>query len=422
MVDYSQYASHLENLIEQSDWGRKVDVGIDYHYDLNGGAAKALKKLVDNHHIRASGAYFTGEALAREAISKAIELRTELTAFDPTCGAGDLLLRWAETLPVERSLERTLSNWGRLLAGYDIHQAFIDVTKRRLTLCAISRGAQRTGKPLKIDSQFPLIRRRDFLKDSSEISAETILLNPPFRQIKCENSFEWAGGQVSQAAMFFVKCLEQKDDKKIVSILPDVLRSGARYEKWRKLVSERMGCAEVSHEGAFGNGVDIDVFVLNGLLKSNSDEEIKWSPNTTEKTTLGSFCDVRIGSVVPHRHSQKGPWTRYYTAKDLPVWAEIEEGPKRRVQTSLLKPPFLAVRRTSSPSDRRRPLASLVKGDAEVALENHLIGIRPNDGKLSTCRLLLKSLQNPATRTFLDNEIRCRHLTVGALKKLPLFK
>lgn len=69
-----------------------------------------------------------------------------------------------------------------------------------------------------------------------------------------------------------------------------------------------------------------------------------------------------------------------------------------------------------------RVLATLVALDGPVAVENHLIVLKPKDGRYSTCRWLLKALKSPAVTEWLDIRIRCRHLTVGALGEVPLTK
>ncbi len=60
----------------------------------------------------------------------------------------------------------------------------------------------------------------------------------------------------------------------VSAILPDVLRSGSRYEEFRKFVSKSMK-ATADVWGSFNNKTDVDVFLLSGVVDTNSDE-ILW--------------------------------------------------------------------------------------------------------------------------------------------------
>jgi hypothetical protein len=85
----------------------------------------------------------------------------------------------------------------------------------------------------------------------------------------------------------------------------------------------------------------------------------------------------------------------------------------------LKQPPFVAIRRTSSPSDTFRAAGTLVIGKQMIAAENHLIIARPKSGSIDDCRKLLRMLRNPDTNNFLNQRIRCRHLTVSAVREIP---
>lgn len=58
-------------------------------------------------------------------------------------------------------------------------------------------------------------------------------------------------------------------------------------------------------------------------------------------------------------------------------------------------------------------------GEDAVAVENHLVVLRPLDGSQAACEQLLGVLDSEATSQWLDRRIRCRHLTVGALQTVP---
>jgi hypothetical protein len=57
-----------------------------------------------------------------------------------------------------------------------------------------------------------------------------------------------------------------------------------------------------------------------------------------------------------------------------------------------------------------------------VAIENHLLVLRPKDDSPKTCEELLGLLSLQRTNEWLNRRIRCRHLTVGALADLPWWR
>jgi hypothetical protein len=86
---------------------------------------------------------------------------------------------------------------------------------------------------------------------------------------------------------------------------------------------------------------------------------------------------------------------------------------------TIFAPPFVAVRRTSSPSDRKRAVGSIILGNRPVAVENHLLVLTPNDGRLESCAELLVLLACDATSDYLNLAIRCRHLTTRSVMGIP---
>ena len=93
---------------------------------------------------------------------------------------------------------------------------------------------------------------------------------------------------------------------------------------------------------------------------------------------------------------------------------------KRRFRGTVLNPPLIVIKRTSSPSDRNRASATIINLREPVAIENHMIVVTPKDGKMDTCRKLMRILQNQKTNDFLNERIRLRHLTIGVIKDIPL--
>lgn len=61
----------------------------------------------------------------------------------------------------------------------------------------------------------------------------------------------------------------------------------------------------------------------------------------------------------------------------------------------------------------------LIEGEQPVAVDNHLIVAEPLTGGVARCRELLKVLDGPKVVHWLDERIRCRHLTVTVVRSLP---
>ena len=55
-----------------------------------------------------------------------------------------------------------------------------------------------------------------------------------------------------------------------------------------------------------------------------------------------------------------------------------------------------------------------------IAVENHMIIASPKSGKVEDCIALLNILKSRETNDFLNNRIRLRHLTVSAIKDIPI--
>ncbi len=400
----------------------------DLHPHLNGGAAASLRDLVSRSHIRRSGAFFTGEELGRQLVEAASQDRMDKTpAWDPTCGAGDLLLRWSERLPVSEDLSATLLQWGECLHGQDIHPEFIAVAKRRLALAAIGRGScLQKGKALRVDRLFPNLQNRNLLRGKLCVpDSSVILMNPPFTMIATPiDCNTWSSGRVAFAAVALFRCLTAaRQGQRIAAILPDVLRSGSRYAEWRRTIEELATNANVYVVGKFSSHADVDVFVLSVEAGTPTNSGIDWfgQEGFQSRRTLASICDIHVGPVVPHRHVPAGPNVPYLTTADAPPWCEMSRVTSfLRFEGTRVKGPFLAIRRTSSPSDNTRAIATLLNTKQSVALENHLISIRPRDGTIKTCRKLQDYMKTKVVRDWLDQRIRCRHLTVSAIRQMPI--
>ena len=54
-----------------------------------------------------------------------------------------------------------------------------------------------------------------------------------------------------------------------------------------------------------------------------------------------------------------------------------------------------------------------------VFVDNHLIVLKPISGTLRDCKKALAILKENQTNEWLDDKIRCRHLTVKIVSKIP---
>lgn len=386
---------------------------------LNGVPYRLFRQSVDIDERRRAGTFFSGAELSARIVSL---LKSQMSdaaiVMDPTCGIGDLLLAYASELPVASTLEETLENWGRRLAGMDLRPELVQMTKARLVMLARSRGRfrDRTRNP---DSYFPLISVGDMLNEPEKLAAaDGFLFNPPFGRTTEHDVDSWATGKINAAAIFLAKLISsKKSGAPVAAILPEVLRCGSRYEQFRRHLEELGLCGEFSSIGRFDSWTDVDVFVT--LLTSGSGMPI-WESKQASGLTIGDFFDVKVGPVVPHRHPNKGPWRKFVCAKTTPAWsAGFEPKTSRRFTGTVFQPPFIVIRRTSSPNDRKRAVGAVITGEKAVAVENHLIVLIPKMGGVKTCHKLLGALASDGTNDFLNEHIRCRHLTTGSVRTIP---
>jgi hypothetical protein len=396
---------------------------------LDGVVARQLRATVALGDRRDAGAFFTGQDLARKLIAGDwATIRASRAIVDPACGAGDLLLACAQALPTAKSLASTLESWGAVLVGRDINPLFVRTARLRIALMASDRlGAAWRGSEDDLATLLPGIRTGDGTALQFDEEQTLLVVNPPFGAVVAQEA--WGVGRLARAAVFMARCLEGLPSGAVVrAVLPDVLRSGANYSHWRRHVEEALDVAYVDPVGRFDPHTDVDVFLLGGVRTRASRspslaKPVEWwtpPPDQTE-VTVDDLFEIRVGPVVPHRDPVRGPQSPYIRASDLPMGGEYHAGgvvlnhEGRRFES-----PMVLVRRTSRPGQANaRATATLVTGDEPVLVENHLLVCTPQDGELTTCLRLIALFQRPETSAWLDQRLRCRHLTVGALRELP---
>lgn len=420
---YRRYISGLQLLIRSAercaDWDHQV------HAALNGQPSLELRRSATLRVRRKYGAYFTGSTLSERLLLMCSTLGRTGTFYDATCGMGDLLLAAAKRLPLAATLSETLTQWSSQLAGTDLHAEFIEGAKIRLTLLACQRH-RIAEAPINIpENLFPHIKVGDGLREESTFRwATTLLLNPPFGRVKAPVGCEWAGGQISEAAMFMETALERvRPRTEILAILPEVLRAGAFSRQWRSRISELAEVHAVEPYGTFDDSADVDVFLLRLVRRAEGNSKrIKLWPSERERThtTVADYFEVHVGRVVPHRDPELGPEYPYIHPRCVPPWTVLREfNEVRRYNGVAYQAPFVAIRRTSRPGHPYRATATVIAGKQSVAVENHFIVCKPKDNTLSSCLELMRQLQTDAVNDFLNDRIRCRHLTVGSVGAIP---
>ncbi|MGW3808482.1 hypothetical protein [Micromonospora sp. NPDC005113] len=396
---------------------------------LDGAASRALTKLVGRPARREVGAYFTS-GLWKARLLELLPNDLSGAWLDPACGAGDLLICVARRLPIRRTLAATLSDWASLLHGVDLHPQFVEATKLRLLALAASRhiACHPTSKPstINFNTLFPNIRVGDGLTALRKAPPDVtgIIMNPPFTTQTAPRDMEWGSGKVTMAGMFLDAAVSLNHGKRIVALLPDVIRTGSRYASLRRKVGKQLSSAMVGDAGEFGPDADVDVFVLAGIAAAQpSNESLNWWPKpVATAATLSTFVKVSVGTVVDNRDLHEGPWYPYLTARELGRKAAMEVPERRRRSTRPPEiPPFVVLRRTSRPANGGRALDPVVVlGKVPVLVDNHLIILRPHFNSLDACHLLAEKLKSTEIASWLEGRIRLRHLTTQAVGEIPI--
>lgn len=392
------------------------------HKLLNGAAYQALRESISRIERQAFGMFFTDSNIA-DRVTQRIKgrLADGATVGDPACGAGDLLLACLQHMPVN------LPGRASKLFGVELHPDLTTTAQKRLLLAEISAGESK-WRPHRSKIRRTIaknISTSDFLADPSRFrNLDCVVMNPPFGSVQSSESNSWAGGRVQKAAVFLWELLRHANDgQEIVAVLPEVLRGGSRYHKWRKSVESIAAVKSIEPLGRFDKETDVDVFLLH-LKKTGCTKTSKfdWIPPTPTLDALhaGQFFRISVGAVVPHRASGEGPKVRFLDSRGAEQFGEVQLSPKLRFNGSKHKGPFVVVRRTSSPSDKRRLVVSLYSGSDEIAVENHLIVFQSHDESVKMCEAFFSLATQGQFDQWLNERSRCRHLTTTCLKTLPL--
>lgn len=397
---------------------------------LEGEESLAVERLIPQAERSKHGIFFTPNEIVHDLVLRfENEIVDGSTFFDPACGAGNLLLGIARRCNLENSFDETVGAWSRRFGGCDIDAAFVRAVKLRLIFLA----AYRHGLPEISEDYLEILVSRfsgfavgDYLHGNYGVDFDCIIANPPFSHIVLGGNCGWSTGRTQLAGVFIDKVLRLgKIGQRVVAVLPDVLRSGTRYDKWRRSVEEKTTGGYATMYGRFTADVDVDVFFLDAISSELNEaaEVISWIPERAAalgRSKLGELYTVSVGAVVPFRLTGKGEESPYITAKNCPADGEVALAPKIKFEGRKVPTPFVVVRRTSNPSDRRRLIATLITCSEPVAVENHLIVMRPKDQTLGSCRYLMERLRAEDAVNQINEKIRCRHLTVRSIRDIEI--
>lgn len=426
-LPYSSYNDELLELLNREKASAEDHyAAVEAH--LDGVAYQRLRRSVSIDARRKNSTFFTGTQLRERLISRYRGLISRgVSCLDPACGAGDLLIAVIKSLPKSWSLPRRLEYAERSIHGRERIPILAEVARNRLRLAlkqSAVRWTRRESPPLSN------VRAGDGLSAETDYSnIRLVLLNPPFARTPLVEPQPWGDGLTSQAAPFTLDVLKRCDkNTKVAAILPDVLRSGSRYQKWREEVARIAKIESIEVVGLFDSWTDVDVFIAHFTVQERSRRKLssirEWSTGAgpNHARTLGQIASIAIGDVVPHRHKEEGVLVPYLTVHNVPVGAVVKSAPLRRFSGRLHKPPFLVLRRTSAPTRTPGPRLAISVIDRQVgvaAVENHLIVVKPTLPGID-CHELAKLLQHESVTQWLDSRIRTRHLTKTALLDLPL--
>ncbi|ELR8553923.1 N-6 DNA methylase, partial [Vibrio vulnificus] len=299
-----------------------------------------LRELLTIEEMREAGSFFTGQELATAAVNLLPAITSRSVVLDPTCGAGNLLIEASRQLGVKSTLSETLLVWGQVLHGFDLHLHFVEATRLRIVIEALNRGVE---QDCDLDEAFELLPHI-YVRDALDIIQQDlehvthVLMNPPFTIWPSPKENYWKEGKVNAAGIVFDKYLRVLPEHSYISaILPDVLRSGSRYNEFRQFTSASMQ-AEIKIWGRFNNKTDVDVFLLSGVVGENYQAAV-WHNAENAESTIADLFSVRTGPLVAYRDPEEGPEYPYFYPKICPQWKLVREATeKRRFTGKVLKP------------------------------------------------------------------------------------
>ena len=415
-VDMLSLGLHSFQTKPKIEW---VDKAIKY---VDGFAADELRRLVDIETRRKDGVFFTNSKLAMKVFQLLKpDFNKQSVIYDPACGVGNLII---STYNFIQENKIRLNNKEHLL-GTDIHQEFIEAARLRCLINQLLYPVSTSSTSKVITSIFSF-SQADGLKSNEYYDKAThIIVNPPFNLVCTTENLAWSHGKVSSAALFIDKIVQNiNPGTSIYAILPDVLRSGSRYEKWRQMVQQNCTTETAQLLGQFDKYADVDVFAIKLIKRKKTIffPQINTQPSISSKT-VGDLFNVCVGTVVDNRDPHSGSNFKYIISKGLKGWTLQKDFPlSRKHGGKSFNSPFIVIKRTSRMGDTQRAVATIINIKDPVFVDNHLIILKPKSGKLRDCQHLLSTLKNKKTDNWLNEQIRCRHLTTKIVSKIPIWQ
>jgi hypothetical protein len=428
MIGYIEFVNVLKNDIKAFSNTPKDIWDEAAIKNVNGLAAAELRNLVSIQTRRHSGAFFTDSILAKQVLHYLKPTFTNNSyIYDPACGAGNLLIAVKDYI---KDIFDFKLKWEERLLGTDLHPEFIEAAQLRLTTnCLLKSKNISLKKYEEYCNKIYQIKKADGLLANHYYKKAThIFVNPPFNKTNKYDSINWAKGNVSAAALFIDKIIQYiNPGVSIMAILPDVLRSGTRYEKWRNMI--KLTCI-IQNElllGQFDKYTDVDVYAVmltkkpvNYVVEMPKINSFKRAEKNKVKK-LEDLFDVCVGTVVDNRDLKEGPLRGYIISKGLETWSTQKKvNLKRKHQGKAFTGPFVVIKRTSRMGDSARAMAIIVDIPHPVFVDNHLIVLKPKSQTLRDCKEVLEILKNSSTDNWINDRIRCRHLTVKVVSGIPI--
>ena len=426
MLEYGEFVDNLKvelNSYKNTPEKKWKETASRY---VNGFAAEELRRLVSLEKRRNDGVFFTDSLLAEKVLELLKPSFNEHSIiYDAACGTCNLLIAAANYLN-KKNIKQLSKNY---LLGTDIHAEFVEAAKLRLLMNNLLMLPNKTSNVTAQKKGYSIKQKNGLVSNKFYKAATHIFINPPFDQEKITEKLDWASGKVSMAAVFMEKAiLFANPGTTIMAILPDVLRSGTRYQKWRDMVDRYCSVEKQILLGQFDEHADVDVYATKLVkrkepLKNKSTVVITGVTNNSDSPkTLSDIFDICVGPVVDYRDEDNGPLRPYVVSRGLESWSiQTELAITRKHLGKSFTGPFVVIKRTSRATDEYRAMATIVNLPKPVYVDNHLIILQPKSNTLAQCQLAIKILKDKRTNDWINEKIRCRHLTVRVVSKIPIF-
>lgn len=257
---FADHVDELAELVRGRTNGWRAD---DISAALDGGVSRHLRKTVPLVQRREQGAFFTSRRLSDLLLARdSLQIQEARILADPACGAGDLLLGLARRLPLQRNVSSTLRDWGTRLVARDLSAQYVRAALLRLALLGATRHRSSwRGEEDSLGELFPDIRVGDGRELEYHEQKVLVALNPPFGTVTANTS--WGSGRLARAGVFADECVSRLEaGADLRFILPDVLRTGSNYRRWRDHMEGRLAIETIRSVGQFDTWTDVDVFLL----------------------------------------------------------------------------------------------------------------------------------------------------------------